>query len=161
MGVAGSGKTTIGKLLAEKLHWDFADADDFHPEANVNKMSAGIALTDEDREPWLEKMRDSIRKWIASNQPTILACSALKESYRNMLQVSSDVCVVYLSGSFELFEQRLRNRKGHFMKPDMLRSQFLTLEEPAGAVIVNASESPDAIVDEICRSQGLSVQGTN
>jgi gluconokinase len=161
MGVAGSGKTTIGKLLAETLHWDFADADDFHPEANVKKMSAGIALTDEDREPWLEKMRESICNWIDSNQPAILACSALKESYRNVLQVSSAVCVIYLSGSFELFDRRLRSRKGHFMKPDMLRSQFLTLEEPVGATIVNASATPDAIVDEICRSQGLSVQGTD
>ncbi|CAN5182882.1 gluconokinase [soil metagenome] len=149
MGVAGSGKTTVGKLLAEKLDWQFADADDFHPPANVIKMSAGHALSDQDRAPWLQTLRANIETWTSKNQSTVLACSALKASYRELLQVSNAVSVVYLKGDFSLFEKRLRGRQGHFMKTTMLESQFQTLEEPEGSLTVDASENPESIVKEI------------
>lgn len=149
MGVAGSGKTTIGVNLADALSWKFEDADSFHPSANVEKMSLGIALTDEDRRPWLQSLADSIRDHLKQNQSMVLACSALKDSYRQILHVDDQVYFVYLKGSFELFEKRLGARQGHFMKSQMLESQFETLEEPHGALIVDASESPTQIVEAI------------
>lgn len=149
MGVAGSGKTTVGKLLAEKLHWTFEDADDFHSAANVEKMSAGLALTDEDRNPWLETLRASIKQHLDQGQSMVLACSALKESYRAALQLNDSVCVVYLKGTFELFNERLRNRKGHFMKSKMLQSQFLALEEPVAAIVEDAALSPNEIAENV------------
>lgn len=156
MGVAGSGKSTVGKLLAEKLNWNFADADHFHPTANVEKMRAGIALTDQDREPWLEAMRESIKQWIVADQPTVLACSALKQSYRSILQIEDDVCIVYLKGTYDMFNQRLSERQGHFMKAKLLQSQFLALQEPEHAIVVDASKTPEQIVDEISRALTLS-----
>jgi gluconokinase len=154
MGVSGSGKTTIGKLLAQRLQWNFADADDFHTAANVDKMTAGLALTDADREPWLRSLREHIQNWITTNQSTVLACSALKSSYRETLQIDATlVALVYLKGDFQLFEKRLSSRQGHFMKSTMLESQFKTLEEPSaadGAIIVEASDLPAVIVDNIC-----------
>lgn len=151
MGVAGSGKTTVGKLLAEKLNWKFADADEFHPAANVQKMSEGIALTDEDREPWLETLRGAIEGWMLANDHTVLACSALKKSYRDKLQIKGDVCIVYLKGTFEMFSERLSERKGHFMKSKMLQSQFIALEEPDDAITIDADATPESIVEEICK----------
>ncbi|MBI2812391.1 MAG: gluconokinase [Candidatus Melainabacteria bacterium] len=150
MGVAGSGKTTVGKLLAERLNWKFADADDYHPSANVIKMSAGHALTDEDRAPWLQTLHDNIENWTSKNEATVLACSALKASYRELLQLNDSVSLVYLRGDYGLFEKRLSGRQGHFMKTTMLESQFQTLEEPVGAVTVDASQDPESIVKEIC-----------
>ncbi len=156
MGVAGSGKTTVGKLLAEKLNWKFADADDYHPPANVIKMSSGDALSDQDRAPWLQTLHANIEVWTNKNESTVLACSALKASYRELLQANDAVSVVYLKGDYGLFEKRLSGRQGHFMKTTMLESQFQTLEEPQGAITVDASEDPESIVKEICAKLELS-----
>ena len=148
MGVVGSGKTTIGKLLAQKLGWKFADADDFHSTANVEKMRRGISLTDADREPWLAALHDAIARWNSSGTNAVLACSALKSSYR--LQLSSGpVTFVYLQGSRELILGRLRSRHGHFATESILDTQFADLEEPAGALTISAALPPEAIVDEI------------
>lgn len=132
MGVAGCGKSTVGKQLAEALDWIFYDGDDFHPDANINKMSKGIPLTDEDRTPWLDNLRTLINKHLQANDSAIIACSALKESYRKHLkQADERVILIYLHGDFELIWSRMSSRENHFMKPDMLRSQFETLERPS------------------------------
>jgi gluconokinase len=155
MGTTGSGKTTIGSLLAERLGWQFADADDFHPAVNVEKMKHGIPLTDADRLPWLAILRDKIIEWNATHRNFILACSALKQTYRDELRVSSDVRFVYLKGSYELFSQRVLARKGHFAKQDLLASQFADLEEPTDAITADARESPEEMVAEISQRLGL------
>src|SRR5271165_7485744 len=116
MGTTGSGKTTIGTSLAKRMGWEFVDADDFHPLGNVEKMKHGIPLTDADREPWLKALHDKIVEWSAQERSVVLACSALKQSYRDELQANSDVKFVYLKGSIELFSQRVLARKGHFPK---------------------------------------------
>ena len=150
MGVSGSGKTTIGARLAEELGWRFVDADDFHSPENVRRMAAGIPLTDLDRQPWLERLRDEIARAIAAGENMTLACSALKRSSRQRLLVDPrQVRFVYLRGSMDLIRQRLRNRSGHFMKEDMLASQFAALEEPVDAVIVDIDERPGRIVEQI------------
>ncbi len=146
MGVSGSGKTTVGQLLAGVLGWRFADADDYHPAANKVKMSAGIPLTDEDRQPWIESLRNAILGWISLNENAVLACSALKQEYRNKLAVASEVKVVFLRGAFGVIQQRLAHRPSHFMSPILLRSQFDTLEEPANAVVIDVAAPPEAIV---------------
>ncbi|MFN8552191.1 MAG: gluconokinase [Candidatus Obscuribacterales bacterium] len=156
MGVAGSGKTTVGQSLAQRLQWNFADADDYHPPANVTKMSAGQPLTDEDRKPWLSALSSMIQNWIATGQSTVLACSALRSSYRDILQTDNNsVALIYLKADFELFNKRLSGRSGHFMKATMLTSQFQTLEEPEDVCTVDASKDPVEIVDEICRRLAL------
>lgn len=149
MGVAGAGKTTVGKLLASRLGWEFADADDYHPATNIEKMSHGIPLTDDDRVPWLQALRAQISNWIAASKNAVLACSALKESYRDSLRISPEVCVVYLRVSAEVLHQRLRARHGHFMTEAMLQSQLAALEEPKNAVIIDADATPSVIVSEI------------
>ena len=150
MGVSGSGKSTIGRALAETLHWGFSDADDFHSPANVEKMKNGIALTDEDREPWLRSMKAAIEKWKRDESGHVLACSALKASYREILgQNDPDVKFVYLQGGFDLLCQRLKQRKGHFFNPALLRSQFEALEPPKGALVVDVSREPQEIVGAI------------
>ncbi len=151
MGVTGSGKTTVGTLLAARLAWLFADADDFHSAANKEKMHKGIPLTDADRLPWLASMHEQIAKWIAAKQNAVLACSALKRSYRQRLWDGPEVKYVYLRGSYELIAERLRARKGHFADEHILAGQFADLEEPNDALIVEISASPDNIVAEICR----------
>ena len=155
MGTTGSGKTTIGTLLAKRLGWEFADADDFHPPANVQKMKHGIALTDADRSPWLQTLRDKIVQWHAEGRSAILACSALKQSYRDELRATSDVKFVYLKGSYELFSKRVLARKGHFAKQDLLASQFADLEEPTDAITIDARESREEMVYEVCLKLGL------
>jgi gluconokinase len=150
-GVSGSGKTTIGKMLAETLHWQFSDADDFHPATNVKKMSHGIPLSDADRWPWLQALQQAISSWLSTDINVVLACSALKSEYRQFLQQSEQVKLVYLKGSFELIQQRLNQRQGHYMQADLLRSQFEVLEEPADALQVNIAQGPDAIVQQIKR----------
>jgi gluconokinase len=151
MGTTGSGKTTVGTLLAKRLGWEFVDADDFHPPANVEKMKHGIPLTDADREPWLKALHDKIVEWNAEKRNVVLACSALRQSYRDELRASPDVKFVYLKGSYELFSRRVLARKGHFAKQDLLASQFATLEEPSDAVAVDAAHSPEEIVSEVRR----------
>jgi gluconokinase len=155
MGVTGSGKTTIGSLLARRLGWEFADADDFHSTANKEKMHKGIPLTDADRLPWLAAIHDQIAKWVALKQNVILACSALKQSYRQKIWKGPEVQFVYLKGSYELIAERLRARKGHFADEHILVGQFVDLEEPRDAVTVDIGVSPEEIVDEICRRLGL------
>lgn len=156
MGVSGSGKTTIGTSLAQELGWTFADGDDFHPPANVEKMRKGIPLTDLDREPWLETLRSLIANWLAQNLDAVLACSALKQSYRLELKISTDVRFVYLQVSTEVLQQRLLARHGHFMKEGMLASQLAALEEPKNdAVVIDASASVEDCVRQIRGSLGL------
>ena len=155
MGVTGSGKTTVGQLLAARLGYVFADADDFHSAANKEKMHKGIPLTDADRLPWLTAMHEQIGKWVASKQNGVLACSALKQSYRQQLWSGPEAKVVYLKGSYELIAERLRARKGHFADEHILAGQFADLEEPTDAVAVDISATPEEIVAEICRRLGL------
>ena len=149
MGVSGAGKTTVGKLLASELGWDFVDADDYHPPANVEKMRNGIPLTDADRAPWLETLRALIAGLIAEGNNTVLACSALKQSYREALQVAPEVQFVYLKGTPQLLRRRLHERLGHFMTERMLDSQLAALEEPDDALIVDVDRSPAEIVADI------------
>lgn len=148
MGVVGTGKTTVGSLLAHRLGWKFADADDFHPAANVEKISRGIPLDDSDRAPWLASLRQAILEWNAAHENLVLACSALKRKYRNELQVEG-VQFVYLHGTPELIQQRLSARRGHFASESILRSQLADLEPPADAITVEIDKSPEAIVEEI------------
>lgn len=149
MGVSGAGKTTVGQLLASQLGWEFADADDYHSAGNVEKMRTGIPLTDADRAPWLETLRALITRWIAAGKNGVLACSALKRTYRENLQLSPEVKFVYLKGSPSLLHQRLHSRLGHFMTEQMLASQLAALEEPEHAVIVDVDASPAEIVAKI------------
>ncbi|MDT4969197.1 MAG: gluconokinase [Acidobacteriota bacterium] len=155
MGVTGSGKTTIGRLLSEKLQWRYYDADDFHPQANVKKMKDGIPLNDEDRRPWLESLNKLIRECLDGGENAALGCSALKESYREYLLVDERVKLVYLKGDYETIQRRLSKRRGHFMNPELLESQFETLEEPEGDVRVDVSLSPAQIVESIRSDLGI------
>ncbi len=153
MGVSGSGKTTIGKMLADRLGWAFEEGDKLHPAANIKKMHAGIPLNDKDRKPWLEAIRFWIDNQIDQQQPGIIACSALKRAYRDFLTENRDqVHMVYLHASQEIIAQRLANRRGHFMPKELLNSQFIALEMPTddeAAIIANAALKPEAIVNEI------------
>jgi gluconokinase len=155
MGVSGSGKTTIGKLLSAQLGWEFADGDDYHPAENIEKMRSGEPLTDADRAPWLERLRSLIEDWGRARTNGVLVCSALKRAYRDTLLVSEDVKIVYLKGSLELLSQRMASRQGHYMKPQMLESQLATLEEPENAVVVDVSGTPAEIGREIRAQLGL------
>lgn len=153
MGVAGSGKTTIGHELAAALGWSYRDADAFHPPANVAKMSAGIPLTDADREPWLEAIRAHIDGCLARGENAVVSCSALRERYRRVLtDGTNQVQLVHLAGDYGLILQRLEHRQGHFMKPEMLQSQFAALEAPTDALTVDIALPPAAIVAEIRRT---------
>ena len=150
MGVSGSGKTTIGMAMADALNWSFSDADDFHSRENVEKMRSGIALTDKDREPWLYAIRAAIEQWKRDERGHVLACSALKESYREILgRNDPDVKFVYLQGEFDLISRRLKERKSHFFNAALLRSQLDTLETPSDALIVDISGEPQEIVRTI------------
>jgi gluconokinase len=153
MGVSGSGKTTVGRAVAARLGCGFSDADDFHSAANKAKMAAGIPLDDADREPWLGALREAMDAWQRSSTDYVLACSALKNRYRELLGASDpDRKFVYLKGSYELLRSRLEGRTGHFFDPELLRSQFDALEEPADAIVIDAAQSVDAQVEEIIAS---------
>jgi gluconokinase len=156
MGTTGAGKTTIGTMLAAQLNWQFADADGFHPPANIEKMSHGIPLNDADRAPWLAAMRRAILEWIAAGKNDILACSALKRAYRDELRPSPEVKIVYLKGSYALFAERIRRRHGHFAGEGILAGQFADLEEPDDAITIDAAKSPEEIVAGIRKQLGLS-----
>jgi gluconokinase len=155
MGVSGSGKSVIGQRLAAAWHGLFHDADAFHPAANVAKMSQAIPLTDEDRQPWLERMRDEIIRSPQDGTTHVLACSALKRAYRHFLRDGrADVWFVYLQGSFDLIHDRISSRQDHFMKADLLRSQFATLEDPSGepnTLVVSIERTVEEIADAILR----------
>ena len=148
--VTGAGKTTIGRALSTSLGWEFHDGDDLHSEASKLKMHRGIALDDSDRAPWLSALRTLIQAMLSEGRNGVVACSALKQSYRDELVVDpNSVKVVYLRGSKRVIAERLRERGPHFMNPDLLQSQFDTLEEPRDAIVVDISMAPEAIVNAI------------
>ena len=159
MGVSGSGKSTIAAALGERLGWRFEDGDSFHPASNVEKMKAGHPLTDEDRWPWLNAIADEIERVCRSGQHVIIACSALKHTYRDvLLRGRDDVRFVFLKGTKELIAERLAHRKGHFMPPGLLTSQFNTLEAPEASehvITVSIDETVEAIVDGVVRQLKL------
>jgi gluconokinase len=165
MGVTGSGKTTVGSLLATQVGWKFADADDFHPASNIEKMHRGIPLNDDDRGPWLRRLREEIDRWIADGRNVVLACSALKRSYREELDAGPDVRFVYLKGSAALITERLRSRHGHFADEHILAGQFADLEEPdleepdleepQHTITVDISGTAQEIVAKIRQKLGL------
>ncbi len=155
MGVVGAGKTTVGRLLAAQLHWQFADADDYHSAVNKEKIHRGIPLTDADREPWLQRLRQEIENWIAQGKNAVLACSALKRRYREELNAGPEVKFVYLKGDAALIDSRLRARKGHFADDKILASQLADLEEPEDAVTVPINMSPEKIVATIRQQLAL------
>lgn len=150
IGPMGCGKTTIGKLLAEKSGWSFADGDDHHPQANREKMAAGVALDDEDRQPWLLRLVDVIRESLENERSLVLACSALKKQYRDTLGIDQErVISVYLKGNPELLADRIGGRNHPFMDKGLLESQMATMEEPEGGLTVDIGSSPEKIVAEI------------
>ena len=152
MGVSGSGKTTLGKALAQKLGWDFFDADDFHPPENIAKMTAGIALSDSDRAPWLAALHNQLLSTLKASHHPVLACSALRETYRTQLLEGTDgIVVIYLKGSYDLIWSRMSTREDHFMKPEMLQSQFDKLEEPKDAIVLDVEMSLENMIDTIIR----------
>ena len=151
MGVSGCGKTTIGRLLAERAGYAFYDADDFHPPENIKKMASGLPLSDEDRLPWLSALNELLLDCERKGADAVLACSALKKKYREiLLREVAVVRVIYLKGDYELILWRMSQRKSHFMKVAMLRSQFDALEEPKDAIVVGIETAPEGIVDTIC-----------
>ena len=154
MGPAGSGKTTVGELLALQLGWEFADGDNFHSPANIEKMSRGVPLDDNDRIPWLDAIHAAIEQWSAQRRNVVLACSALKKSYRERLQINSGVKLVYLKGTYDLLRERLHSRKGHYATEQILKSQFADLEEP-DAITMDVARSPEEIVAEVRRQLAL------
>jgi carbohydrate kinase (thermoresistant glucokinase family) len=157
MGVSGSGKTTVGALLAGRLGWPYAEADDFHPPANIAKMAAGDPLTDEDRGPWLQAIGAWIDGQLSRGERGVVTCSALKRAYRDVLRRPGDQ-LVYLQGARELIADRMAARRGHFFKPSMLDSQLATLEEPGpdeGILIVEIGGTPDEIADAIVAGTGV------
>lgn len=151
-GVSGAGKTTVGKLLARELGWRFIEADDFHPSENIDKMRSGHPLTDKDRWPWLERLRQQIERSLSAGENVVLACSALKRTYRDRLRVSDEVKFVLLRGDYALVEKQLRSRHGHFMNAKLLRSQFADLEEPKpdeDVLTIELRRKPQELVEEI------------
>jgi gluconokinase len=156
MGVSGAGKSTIGEMLASQLGWRFYDADDLHPDANKRKMSHAIPLTDKDRRPWLAAVRALVARCLAEGVSAVIACSALKQSYRELLAVDpAAVKFVYLRGDRALITERMAARRAHFMSAELLQSQFDTLEEPRDGITVDIAAKPEEIVASIRRQLGL------
>jgi gluconokinase len=151
-GVSGAGKTTVGELLARELGWHFYEADDFHSPANIEKMRRGVPLTDDDRRPWLENLRELIKRCVAAGENAVLACSALKRAYRKHLRVSAEVKFVFLHGDCALIAKQLQRRRGHFVNPALLQSQFADLEEPEPdeeTLTIELGRAPQELVKEI------------
>jgi gluconokinase len=156
MGVSGVGKTTVGELLSRQTGWPFYDADDFHSPANIEKMRSGVALTDDDRWPWLDRINGVLREADRRGESAILACSALKERYRDRLaQGMEAVRWVYLAGEFDLIKQRIDARKGHYMTAKLLESQFAALEAPADALKVDVSAEPEQLAARVSSALAL------
>jgi gluconokinase len=156
MGVSGSGKTTIGRLLSAKLGWPFYDADDFQPKDNLAKMAQGLPLNDRDRRPWLLAIHDLLAGLAAKRGKAVVACSALKRDYRDLLCAGvPGVGFVYLKGSFALLRERIERRQGHYFKAGLLGSQFEILEEPEDALEVEVDNPPEVIVDRILAGTGI------
>ncbi len=156
MGVSGSGKSTIGKLLAASLDWEFSDADAFHSVANVEKMSHGIPLNDKDRMPWLHQLQSAIAQWLSEDRNVVLACSALKSSYRQILwQDPERMRLVYIKSSLELLQKRLQQRQNHFMAQTLLQSQFDILEEPKDGIQVDATQPTIVSIQQIRENLGV------
>ena len=153
MGVSGSGKTTLGQAIAQKLKWDFFDADDFHPAENITKMASGTPLNDSGRAPWLAALHDQLSSTLKSNRHPVLACSALKEKYRaQLLDGIEGIEIIYLQGSYDLIWSRMSTREEHYMKPEMLRSQFAALEEPENVLTLDVSMTVEHMIDKIFAS---------
>jgi gluconokinase len=160
MGTTGAGKTTLGQLLFQQLGWSFVDADDLHPPANIEKMKQGIALTDADRLPWLGKIHEVLVELNDAGENVILACSALKQSYREQLSCGLAMQVVYLRGSYEQMRRHIIGRHGHFAGEAILAGQFADLEEPHDALVLEVSGTPQAIAGEAMRRLNLSPLGS-
>jgi gluconokinase len=156
MGVSGSGKTTVGRILARHLGWEFLDADDFHSQANVEKMRRGEPLTDADREPWLRALAASLREHLDGGESAVLACSALRAAYRDALHVDDRVRFAFLRAEKPLLETRLAGRSGHYFAPGLLQSQLETLEPPEEALLLDAARPPEHLAQDIERALGLS-----
>ncbi len=155
MGVSGSGKSTIGQMLAARLGWDFYEGDSFHPQHNIEKMAQGTPLTDEDRAGWLASIAEQISLVEQEKQNGVITCSALKKSYRDKLEAASkNIKFVFLHGQHDLLNERLNSRTGHFMKSKLLHSQLETLEEPKDALKFDISDTPEKIIGDIIRILG-------
>jgi gluconokinase len=150
MGVTGSGKTTVGKLLAQRLKCGFLDADDFHSAANRDKMHHGIPLSDADRAPWLAALHAELMRANAAGQSVVLGCSALKQEYRNTLSANLNLTIVFLRGTVAQLQRNLATRRDHFAGESLVPSQLATLEEPSGVMVEDISATPDEIVEDIC-----------
>ena len=159
MGTTGAGKSTVGKLLAARLDWAFLDADDFHPAANIEKMKHGIPLTDADRLPWLANIHAELLRLNQAKQEVVLACSALKQSYRDQLSAGLDFRVIYLRGTYDQMRRHIEARHGHFAGESILAGQFADLEEPEDALALDVSHSPEQLVAEAIRLLHLAQRG--
>lgn len=164
MGVAGSGKTTVAQILADRLGWPYAEADEFHPQANIDKMSAGTPLTDDDRWPWLQAIRDWLTEQTRAGRSAIVTCSALKVAYRDVLrEAEGRVRFVHLDGTIEQIGERMSGRQGHFMPPSLLPSQFETLQrlgEDEDGVVIPVAISPQSVADAALRELGIDARRT-
>jgi gluconokinase len=155
MGTTGAGKTTVGKLIGKRLGWTFLDADDFHPQANIEKMKHGIPLTDADRAPWLTNIHSRLHELSAEGKNAVLACSALKQSYRETLSAGLDFRIVYLRGTYQQMRKHIATRRGHFAGESILADQFADLEEPTDALTLDVAGTPERLANQAIEALGL------